>query len=86
MKNFFEWLEKDNARLRRVMLLSALAGNLLVTLILLLMLPYIDITPFLGFYTAFIGLGMSAIGFYTATKPSIRSKKEDKQNELVEKF
>jgi len=88
MKKFIEWLEVKNARLRRLMLLVALFSNIFVTFLLLIVMCFgVDIRPFLGFYTAFIGLGMSAIGFYTATKP-----REDKQfnnvknNELVEKF
>ena len=71
MKKFIEWLEKDNARGRRVMLISALFSNILITFILLgCMIAGIDISPFLGFYTAFLGLGLGAIGFYTGTKPS----------------
>ena len=85
MKKFFEWLEEDNARGRRVMLISAVFSNIFITFILLALMAYgLDIKPFLGFYTAFLGLGLGAIGFYTGTKPSnYKSSKYNSKRELT---
>ena len=75
LKSFFEWLEGDIARGRRVMLMSALFSNILMTFLLFIALLFgKDIKDFLGFYTAFLGLGLGAIGFYTGTAPKSNNK------------
>jgi len=78
MKKFFEWLEGDVSRGRKVMLVTSILSNILITFILLLLLSLkVDISPFLGFYTAFLGLGLGAIGFYTGTAPKTQDKESD---------
>jgi len=81
MKKFIEWLEGNVSRGRKVMLISAIVSNIIITYIILLLLAFgINITPFLGFYTAFLGLGLGAIGFYTGTAP--KSKDNNSNNEI----
>ena len=81
MKKFIEWLEGNVSRGRKVMLISAIVSNIIITYILLLLLAFgVNITPFLGFYTAFLGLGLGAIGFYTGTAP--KSKDNNSNNEI----
>ena len=86
MKKFFNWLEDDVTRGRRVVLLGTIFVYITITIVLFVAPLVSEFTlkdNMISLYMVFTGLTVSVYGFYTGTSSDKSSDIADKAADLL---
>jgi len=86
MKSFFNWLEGNSSRGRRVVLLGTIFVYIMITLALFVAPMFTDFSlkdNMVSLYMVFTGLTISVYGFYTGTSSDKTSEVADKAADML---